>query len=353
MDDVKMDEPTTNFLSLSDIFKLQILKELDWKSLMNLKLVCRNFYFLIEKNIEHMDRPKVRELKVVCRHGEVRFLDYIIKKHSYLFIEPQDVICFFKSKKQYDRFLKERDFTEIEKLELFKEWTYCPANEGYKYIRNEYIEIMEVNADEIECDEYYFKISEDGYDEDSIAFDQYSLEKRFITIETVSDASWKKLCYDLCIKSDSLRDHGFFEKNGSALIAVKLVMCRLTGNPNFNYINVSTNDERPLHMDILECLFKCNYFNFEGRCNRKQIYFIFELDAFFNEFERNFYYEIFNKVKFANNLEEFEETFNFENGEHLGDFSIETLMNCQKCGTEHLNKIYFSESDSTLEIILK
>uniref|UniRef100_A0A0N5B770 F-box domain-containing protein n=1 Tax=Strongyloides papillosus TaxID=174720 RepID=A0A0N5B770_STREA len=336
-----------DFLSLPENFQLQILKELDWKSLVNLKLVCRSLYFTIERNIEHLDRPKLGELEVICKRGKVKRLDYTLKNSNSHILETQRKIYFAKNKEQYNRFLKERDFTEVERLELFKEWICdCSANEYYKHIKKENVVLLEINPHEFEFDGYHFNICEDVETIGDITFDQYGVERRFITIGTLSDAGWRKICYDSCIKPNSLQELGFFEENGSKLIAVKLVMAHLTSNPNFNYNNVSTDRERPLHMEISECLFKYNYFNFEGRCNRKEIYFIFGLDfPSFSDFEKNFYREIFDKVKFGNNFEEF-------NGD-FGSWLIETTMNCRKCGKKHLNRALFAIYESQWEILLK
>uniref|UniRef100_A0A0N5BTH8 F-box domain-containing protein n=1 Tax=Strongyloides papillosus TaxID=174720 RepID=A0A0N5BTH8_STREA len=370
MDDVTTDEPTINFLSLPENFQLQIFKKLDWKSLVNLKLVCRDFYFMIKRNIERLDRPKVDELEVVCDREKVGYFRYSFKK-----LDLPNSVSRWKNyspenEEQYKSFLKERDFAEIKKLKFLKCWApesnevliNMPRGTGsYNYLVNDWVEMVEINPnkilevisdeilvinpDEFEFDGYFLKISKNA----EVLYDDIgnnNFEMVSITIEASSNPDWGTPYYDSLLESNFLKQHGFFEEDGSEIIAVKLVMGRLTGSPNLNYNNICTESTGILHVDISKCLFNYNYFNFEGRCNSKEIWLHFRGGySSSTVMEKNFYKEIFDEVKFKNNLVDI---YDGDEG-----YRIETAMYCQKCKTKHLNRVVMSTSGDVAEIILK
>uniref|UniRef100_A0A0N5B771 F-box domain-containing protein n=1 Tax=Strongyloides papillosus TaxID=174720 RepID=A0A0N5B771_STREA len=325
MDDPTVDEPTINFLSLPENFQLQILKKLDWKSLVILKHVCRDFYFMIEKNMEHLDKPKVGELMIFCGHEKVKRLYYTLKhQNPHLFIANWK--CYTpKNNEQYNRFLKERDFTEVKELRF------------HNHDKFETVRIVEHRPHENEFDGHFFHIR---YSEKYVFND---LETTY-TIGISSTTDWRRLYYDSYMKSNFLQEKGFFEENGTKLIATKLVVDCLIGNTNLMYNSISTDSERLLHMEISRSIFNYNYFNFEGRCKSEKILIIFELDSF-SDLERNFYSNIFDKVKFGNNLVEINDDYE--------ECRIGTAMVCQKCKAKHLNCIVFSKDDHQLKIILE
>uniref|UniRef100_A0A0K0EVS5 F-box domain-containing protein n=1 Tax=Strongyloides venezuelensis TaxID=75913 RepID=A0A0K0EVS5_STRVS len=311
-----MDEPTINFLSLPDKFKLQILKKLDWKSLVILKLVCRDFFFTIEKNLEHLDRPKVGELMIFCGHEKVKRLYYTLKRQNpHLFIANWK--CYTpKNNEQYNRFLKERDFTEVKEIRF------------HNHDKFETVRIVEYRSHENKFDGHFFHIR---YSEKYVFND---LETTY-TIGISSITDWRRLYYDSYIKSNFLQEKGFFKENGSKLIATKLVVDCLIGNPNLRYNNISTESGKVLHKEISKSIFNYNYFNFEGRCSEKKISIIFELDSF-SDLERNFYRDIFDKVKPENNLVEISDDYE--------EYRIETAMICQRYGPkEGVLHIYCAE----------
>uniref|UniRef100_A0A0N5BRP1 F-box domain-containing protein n=1 Tax=Strongyloides papillosus TaxID=174720 RepID=A0A0N5BRP1_STREA len=206
-----------DFLSLPDNFQLQVFRELDWKSLVNLRLVCRDFYFTIEKNIEQLDRPKVDKLEVICNREKVEYFRYSFKK-LYL---PNAVSRWknysLENEEQYKSFLKERDFTEIKKLKFLKYWApesnevlinMPRGTESYDYVVNDYVEMVEINADKIlevisdeilvispdefEFDGYFFKISRNAEVlSDDIGNNNFEMVS--FTIEASSNPDWERL----------------------------------------------------------------------------------------------------------------------------------------------------------------
>uniref|UniRef100_A0A0N5CBN8 F-box domain-containing protein n=1 Tax=Strongyloides papillosus TaxID=174720 RepID=A0A0N5CBN8_STREA len=74
-----MDENEANLISLPDNFKVPIFKQLDWKTLKKLKSVCRDFYFVIERNIRRLARPKILSLLLDCDESGIPGACYTIE----------------------------------------------------------------------------------------------------------------------------------------------------------------------------------------------------------------------------------------------------------------------------------
>uniref|UniRef100_A0A0K0G470 F-box domain-containing protein n=1 Tax=Strongyloides venezuelensis TaxID=75913 RepID=A0A0K0G470_STRVS len=318
-----MKEPEIDLLSLPDHLTLQILKELDWKSLMNLKLVCRDFYFLIEKNIGNLDRPKISSLKINFDNGEIQHLHYQFKTSDSFNFESEWKHYVPKDEEQYNRFLKERDFTEIEKLSFF-----------YNEI-NERVWVSELNQHENEFYGYLFNIYEDNYDN--------VIEMSDITIEMSSNRDRRMLWYDPYTKLYVLEEMASLGNNRSKIIAVNFVMDYLTGSPSFGFDSDLIVSEGPLQRDIAAYLLEYGYFDFKGRCSREKIKFNFyqNNDSFI--LETDFYKELFGEIKFKNNLVEINDDDD--------SFSIETAMDCRICRTRHINRVSFSQFEGIIEII--
>uniref|UniRef100_A0A0N5BRP2 NPCBM domain-containing protein n=1 Tax=Strongyloides papillosus TaxID=174720 RepID=A0A0N5BRP2_STREA len=281
--------------------------------------------------MEHLDRQNVVKLRVTFIDEEVKFLRYTFKMADCCDLESQWINYFPKNKEEYNHFLKEKDFTGIQELEFFK------------HRIGESVKLLEIRPDDIEFDGYFFKIYERV---ENICDDMGDFEPvgRSITINMWSNPGLEISHYDSYLKSNFFKEHGFFGENGLELITVKFILDRLTGNPDLKYKNISTDSERPLNIKVSECLFNDGYFNLENRCSSKKITIVFsKVYLFFTVIERDFYKEIFEEIKFRNNLVEI-----VDNGE---EFRIETGMDCKSCQTKHLNRVVYSGDDITLEIV--
>uniref|UniRef100_A0A0N5B463 F-box domain-containing protein n=1 Tax=Strongyloides papillosus TaxID=174720 RepID=A0A0N5B463_STREA len=209
-----MDEPAMDLLSLPDNFKLQIFKKLDWKSLKNLKLVCRDLYFLIEQNILSLDRPKAK----------------------------------FSNDDEYGNFLKNMDFTKIAMFYL-----YNVSERGSIWVRRELL-----------SDERYSSIC-------NVSAELPKGTSRFKSFHILILSNRKLILPyngDL-FRMQSLRRLGIFERNKPSLVIKKIIMDILIGNPMLEYENASTDTRKPLYIQITNHMFELGLLNPENRCDHK------------------------------------------------------------------------------------
>uniref|UniRef100_A0A0N5BFY0 DUF5067 domain-containing protein n=1 Tax=Strongyloides papillosus TaxID=174720 RepID=A0A0N5BFY0_STREA len=272
-----------------------------------------------------MDRPKLDYVSVSHDRNKLLKIEYSFKPTENTPGDETIKCVEFSNDSEYQDFLEEKDFSEVEIFQLLNNET------------NESVNITENDPPYDGFDLYYFRI-----DGDKETFLDLGFEGTCYNIEMKSNTNMKTPYYDSYLKS--LREMGFFENNGSKLIAVKIIMDRLTGNSNLKYNGISVDSERPLHMDISECLFKYNFFNFESRCNGRDIYIAFDLDSTFTILEKNFYSELMEKVNSRN--------YSMEKIDDDKEYFIEISMNCQKCKKEHSNRITFYRNNNILEIII-
>uniref|UniRef100_A0A0N5BFY1 F-box domain-containing protein n=1 Tax=Strongyloides papillosus TaxID=174720 RepID=A0A0N5BFY1_STREA len=312
-----------DLLSLPDHLKLQILKELDWKSLMSLKLVCRDFYFPIEKNTENLDRPKITDLAISFDGRVIQHLHYKFKTGNSFNLKSRWKHYVPESEEQHNCFLKERNFTEIEELLFFDDEI------------NECVRVSELNPHQNGFDGYLFQIYDDNGNN--------GIEMREVIVRVSSNIGRKMFWYDSYLELDAIEELANSEINRSKTIAVNFVIDYLTGSPSFGYDNDLIVSEEPLFMDIAAYLLEYGYFDFEGRCNRKKIKFNFFHDIDFTILEEDFNKYLFDEIKSKSNLVE----INDEDDE----FSIKTTMDCQICRTKHINRVFLSQFEGIIEII--
>uniref|UniRef100_A0A0N5BM70 F-box domain-containing protein n=1 Tax=Strongyloides papillosus TaxID=174720 RepID=A0A0N5BM70_STREA len=127
-----MDELAKNLLLLPDDFKLQIFKKLGWESLKELKLVCKDLYFLIERNIHCLDRPKISHLLVNCNYLGIRRFYYTITGTENPLTSIEKVVEFENEPKC---FLRNMDFTKIKDCHIddyfFNGQHLCVSSENH------------------------------------------------------------------------------------------------------------------------------------------------------------------------------------------------------------------------------
>uniref|UniRef100_A0A0N5CGS1 F-box domain-containing protein n=1 Tax=Strongyloides papillosus TaxID=174720 RepID=A0A0N5CGS1_STREA len=315
-----------DFISLPDVFKLQILGELHWKDLNNLKLVCKDLYFTVVKNIEKLDRPKVDYLHVYYIDDEIFGVEYALK-HTENILRSRDLKeAVFRTEREYDSFLENKDLTEI-KILVFEN----PVKDEVIFIRD---------ADYDTCG----IIGEiDIFHEMNLRFRKYCLynvnDYRFhialfnktldpLQITISSTEELRIQCNGNVLKKESLRKWGLFEKNGTRSVGKIIAMDLLTGNSLSEYENISADTNTPTYIEVTNHLHDLGIFNSENLCNRKRIQVAFTVDGGFTVLDEEFCREFFDKIKFNGNFVE------EENG---GKLSIWSSINCSKCGARHRN----------------
>uniref|UniRef100_A0A0N5BUW3 F-box domain-containing protein n=1 Tax=Strongyloides papillosus TaxID=174720 RepID=A0A0N5BUW3_STREA len=316
-----MDKPAIDLLSLPDNFKLQILKKLDWTSLVKLKYVCRDLYFLIERNIRVLESPKVCSMKIYYIENEISGAYYRLMNTEGPRRYGSLKHVKFSNGEEYENFLKRIDFTGIELFELGN----------------------------LSNTEYIFVRYEDDSDKD---FSTYTLSGRSQTgrfrysyLSIVIKRSRKfGILYDSNIlRKESLRKLGFFGNNRLRLVGKKIAMDLLTDNPMLEYENTPTVICKPLHVQIVNHLFELGLFNPENTCGRKGFTLVFHGLSKFGVLRERFYRKLFDKTKLNNNLVE-------ENNDDV--FSIKSSMNCSKCRVKHENSMIYYKNSKELSIML-
>uniref|UniRef100_A0A0N5BI57 F-box domain-containing protein n=1 Tax=Strongyloides papillosus TaxID=174720 RepID=A0A0N5BI57_STREA len=299
-----MDEPTIDFVSLPENFKLQIFKELDWETLKNLKLVCKNFYLIIEKNIQSLDRPKAYSMSIGCYGTKITSVSYRLILTGNVGERGSLKTVFFNSYDESENFLKNIDPTEIKE--------FCLINGSNR----EYVSVQ--------CEIYH-----------SENFFKYNFSTRFqnekyfeIHLYNRINSSRKfGILYDgHFLKKESLRKLGLFEEDESHSVGRKIAMNLLTGNPMLKYENALTGAHNPLYIQIMKHLFEIGFFNLENTCNRNGFKLYFDEVSKFGVPRQKFFRKVFDKIKFNNSLVE-------EDNDYV--YSIKSSMKCSKCGIEH------------------
>uniref|UniRef100_A0A0N5BKH6 F-box domain-containing protein n=1 Tax=Strongyloides papillosus TaxID=174720 RepID=A0A0N5BKH6_STREA len=311
-----------DLLSLPDNFKLQIFKELDWKDLKNLKHVCRDLYLLIEKNIQSLDRPKVNNLRIFHDKDRIFRSEYGLKSTENTLRNVTLKTVEFSNNDEYENFLRDKDFTKIKRLLL-------------KNVSNGGFIVVEDDSDS----------SEDAYIYDFHFVFPTETSSLFNNIRTrVFSTRELEIPYNSnLLREQSLRKWGIFEESELRLVAKKIIMDVLTGNPLLEHKNISTDFTKPIFIQITNRLYELGVFNLENVCNRKQYILFFHLTIKFNVLEQEFYSEFFDKIKFGKNL--VVEISRIK-------YSIGNSIKCSKCDTKHENSLIYHKDIRGLEITL-
>uniref|UniRef100_A0A0N5BI56 F-box domain-containing protein n=1 Tax=Strongyloides papillosus TaxID=174720 RepID=A0A0N5BI56_STREA len=305
-----MDKSTIDFVSLPENFKLQILKKLDWETLKDLKLVCRDFYLTIAKNIQTLGRPKAYSMTIGYDGSKISSVLYRLMLTGNVGRRGSLKHILFNGDDEYENFLKILDFTEIKEL--------CLRNGS----NGEYISIHYESNSGGDFSKYNF----------STRLPNGRSRKMRLYIGIKSSKKVGILYDGHFLKKESLRKLGLFEEDGSHSVGRKIAMDLLTGNPMLEYENVSANTLEPLDIQIMNYLFKHGFFNPESTCGRKRFKLLFLEVVKFGDFGRKFYRKFFDEIKFNNNLVE-------RNNRNL--YSIKSSIKCTKCGVEHENSIFY------------
>uniref|UniRef100_A0A0K0FSD4 F-box domain-containing protein n=1 Tax=Strongyloides venezuelensis TaxID=75913 RepID=A0A0K0FSD4_STRVS len=315
-----MDKPAMDLLSLPDDFKLQILKKLDWKSLKDLKLVCRDLYFLIEQNVQSLDRPKVHTLSIGYDEIKVYRIGYSLMIDESIFLDAPTKRVEFNNDGEYENFLKSMDFTKIKVFSLYN--------------------VSKRGSIRIHKDLH----SHEHYSSTCTVFAKLPKGKsRFETFFTIILTNKKLVIPYNCdlLRIQSLRRLGIFEGNKTSLVIKKIIMDILTGNPKLEYKSARTDNSKPLYIQITNQLFKLGLLNPENACVRKGFKLYFGGISKFDVLKQEFYRKFFGKIKFRDDL------VVKDNGE---GYSIMNSMACSKCDTEHKNFLFYSKSCGSLHI---
>uniref|UniRef100_A0A0N5BI58 F-box domain-containing protein n=1 Tax=Strongyloides papillosus TaxID=174720 RepID=A0A0N5BI58_STREA len=211
-----MDKLELNLLSLPDNFKLKIFKELDWKTLKNLKLVCRDFCFIIEKNIQCLDKPKSC-LEIFYNQYRPFRVGYDLKGSENTWTFQTSKVVEFSNDCEYENFLKNKDFTRINHLFIEN-----VANEGFIRLYN------------ISCpSENFSTLDFSASLPNAIPSLEYLFIKIFIT-------KGFRIPYNSnLLREQSLRKLGLYKENESSLVIKKIIMDILTNNPMLDYVDTS------------------------------------------------------------------------------------------------------------------
>uniref|UniRef100_A0A0N5BUW2 F-box domain-containing protein n=1 Tax=Strongyloides papillosus TaxID=174720 RepID=A0A0N5BUW2_STREA len=312
-----MDKPALDLLFLPDDFKIQIFKKLDWRSLKNLKLVCKNFCLLIEKNTQSLDRPKVYSLAIV--HDGIK-----ISKVEYKFIFTEDTwgstnskVIEFGNDDEYEKFLKNINFTKIKQLRL------------KNLLNKECISVRDNSKFGSDFRTYTFSAK--------LPNGRYCGE--YLSIKIKNNKKFGILYDGSILRMDSLRKLGLFERYGSYSVGKKIAMDLLTGNPMLEYDNVPTGTHKLLYAQIMDHLFGLGFFSLENTCGCKRFKLLFREVSKFNVSRQKLYRTFFDQKRFNNKLVEV-------NNHNV--FSIKSSMNCSKCGIEHENSIVYRKNSEKL-----
>uniref|UniRef100_A0A0K0G472 F-box domain-containing protein n=1 Tax=Strongyloides venezuelensis TaxID=75913 RepID=A0A0K0G472_STRVS len=85
---------------------------------MNLKLVCRDFYFAIEENIQLLDRPNVTCIRICYTKNKLSAADFDLKSTKNTMKGGTLKHVEFSNDFEYENFLKNKDFNEVRNLYL-------------------------------------------------------------------------------------------------------------------------------------------------------------------------------------------------------------------------------------------
>ncbi|CEF66659.1 F-box domain-containing protein [Strongyloides ratti] len=320
------------FLSLPEPFRIQVLKNLDWKSLINAKLVSRGLYLTIEKNINFMDRPKIKNLGIYCDKKlddkEIIRVRYSIFPENCILRKRLKVIH-FEDLNEYEQFLQKLDFSKLDYLHfricdtsdvvgIFNKY-YCGGNYIETFVLDDTGESEKKNANNVL--NLISKIKDVG--------------KMYLTL----NFPFQKLPMSFMFpEMGSLKEFSIEEKNGTRLITTKMIINIINNNPGMAYFKVSTDSES-FYMKVTECIFELEAFNMENRCSHTPFEISFFNITNFTLSEERFYRELFNKF---NNRSDFEVT------NDNGNYNFKKTVECSKCKIQHLNLISY---DCDLKIV--
>uniref|UniRef100_A0A0K0G303 F-box domain-containing protein n=1 Tax=Strongyloides venezuelensis TaxID=75913 RepID=A0A0K0G303_STRVS len=317
---------TMDFISLPDVFKLQILEELHWRDLNNLKLVCKDLYFIVVENIEKLDKPKVDYIHIYYSKDKIMGAYYALKHTENRLRSDTFKTVEFDDDHEYECFLKNKDFTEI-KILVFEN----RATEDIISIRDSDYDTCGIIGEielfhemNLRFRKYcFYNVNDYRF---HIAFFNRESEPLEITISSTEELRIQ--CDGNVLRKDSLRKWGLFEENGIRSVGKKIVTDLLTGNSLLEYENVSADINTPNFIQVTNHLYELGLFNLENLCNRKRIQLSFTVDGGFTVSDVDFYIEFFDMIKFNGN-------FVVENyGEQ---FYIWSSIDCSKCGVRHRN----------------
>uniref|UniRef100_A0A0N5CDX1 F-box domain-containing protein n=1 Tax=Strongyloides papillosus TaxID=174720 RepID=A0A0N5CDX1_STREA len=302
------------FFSLPDVLQLRILKELHWEDVNNLKLVCRDFYLTIVKNIEKLDKPKVEYLKIVFDEWEIYRVEYSSKCFEVLIEDMPPHHADFSNNHEYEDFLKDKDFTGIKSL------VFENIDGGKVMIVVNTNDYMDEAPD---SDNYFSEMSLRDTTSESLQI-------------TVSRAKEFRIPYNgILLKKESLAKMGLFEEDGLYLIMKQITMDVIADSPMAKYGNTSTVVTKPVYAQIMDhvCDYRCVIEEFEFSIRRRGGLVVTQ---------ERFYKKLF-ETRFGNDSIE-----NFVSGE----YEKEVFMECSKCGGSHINYIVYDEFQKDIDIWL-
>ncbi|CEF65792.1 F-box domain-containing protein [Strongyloides ratti] len=143
-----------NLLLLSEYIQLKIFSNVDSKSLFNVKLTCRRFYLIIEKNIHKMKRPKLCYIKLISNH--INYIKKPIRIQYKICNQSEETFCYhssvhdrkvcFVDMVEYEKFLYNCDLTMLCHIQLdYHENTDFIKLFNNCYDGNEYVESVVIN----------------------------------------------------------------------------------------------------------------------------------------------------------------------------------------------------------------
>uniref|UniRef100_A0A0N5CG63 F-box domain-containing protein n=1 Tax=Strongyloides papillosus TaxID=174720 RepID=A0A0N5CG63_STREA len=314
-----MDKLEVNLLSLPDKSKLKIFKELDWRTLKNLKLVCRDFCFIIEKNIQCLDKPRVDYLQIFYNECRPFRVEHDLKECESTWTLETPIVVEFGDDCEFGKFLKNRNFTRINNLFLRN-----VANGGFIRLRNDSCPSENFST-------IYF----------SAGLPNVIPSLKYLHVK-ICIAKGLGIPYNSnLLKEQSLRKLGLYGENESSSVAKKVIMDVLTNNPMLDYADTSNVAAQSLHAQITNHLFELGLLNPENRCDGRQYRLHFIRPVEFTFLDLLFYREFFDKIKFNNNLV----VKNNRKGYYIANF-----MNCSNCGIEHKNSVRYCEYSRDLDV---
>uniref|UniRef100_A0A0N5BUW6 F-box domain-containing protein n=1 Tax=Strongyloides papillosus TaxID=174720 RepID=A0A0N5BUW6_STREA len=304
-----MHKPPMDLLSLPGDFKIQIFKKLDWRNLKNLKLVCKDLYFVIEKNIRFLGRPKVYSLSIT--YDEIK-----ISKVDYRFILTEDTW-----RGGLLKVVEFSNFTEIKELRL---------TNG---LNGEYISIHYESYSSRDFSRYTFSTG--------LKNGRCYRDYPFVTIKNSRKFG---ILYDgNLLKMDSLGRFRLFEENGPCSVGKKIAMDFLTDNPMLEYEKAPTNVCKLIDIQITNHLLELRLLNPENTCVRKGFKLLFNKVYKYGVVRQKYYSKLFDKIKFNSNLVE-------KNNHDV--YLISSSMKCSKCGVKHGNFILYDKDSKEFSITL-
>uniref|UniRef100_A0AAF5D5J5 F-box domain-containing protein n=1 Tax=Strongyloides stercoralis TaxID=6248 RepID=A0AAF5D5J5_STRER len=326
-----------DFLSLPEPFRIQVLKNIDWKSLKNAKLVSKEMYFTIEANHHLMNKPQVKSLGIYCDkkvdEKEVIRVRFNIFSEDY-FLNRRLKVIHFEDLKEYEHFLREFNFSIIDYLHfrisessdvirIFNKY-YTGGNYIETVVFDDTGEIGKKSANDFSS--LISKIKDVGKMYLTLNFPQQSLPDDFIFP-----------------KMGSLKELSIEEKSGTRLITSNMITNIIDNNPEMDFLKISS-ESKSLYMKTSEHIFESKALNMENRCD----FTPFEVSFFnltnFTLSEETFYRELFNKFNNRNNFEEKSDN---------GNYNFKNTMECLKCRDTHSNFISYNHSSKVVKIILK